>query len=83
MEGGAQRVPSWGKTWLSVLGCYEWEGVNPIPPELFLLPDWVPFAPWRWVSDPVLSVDEIKLMKAVIVDPRPGSRWVMEHLSQA
>ncbi|WOO77353.1 Lanosterol synthase [Vanrija pseudolonga] len=46
--GGATTIPTWGKVWLSVLGCYDWEGVNPMPPELWLLPDWVPFAPWRW-----------------------------------
>jgi len=33
--GGALRVPSWGKAWLSILGCYEWEGMNPVPPELW------------------------------------------------
>ncbi|KAK1925398.1 terpenoid cyclases/protein prenyltransferase alpha-alpha toroid [Papiliotrema laurentii] len=46
--GGATGLPSWGKVWLSILGAYEWNGVNPVPPELWLLPDWVPFAPWRW-----------------------------------
>ncbi|KAH8090819.1 putative lanosterol synthase [Filobasidium floriforme] len=46
--GGAVRVPSWAKAWLSILGAYEWEGVNPVPPELWLLPDWVPFHPHRW-----------------------------------
>lgn len=34
--------------WLSCLGVYEWEGVNPIPPELWLLPYSVPFHPGRW-----------------------------------
>jgi lanosterol synthase len=33
-QGGATTVPSWGKFWLSVLNVYEWEGQNPIPPEL-------------------------------------------------
>ncbi|CAO1636103.1 unnamed protein product [Sympodiomycopsis kandeliae] len=46
--GGTKGVPSWGKLWLSVLGVYDWEGLNPIPPELWLLPDWVPIHPWRW-----------------------------------
>ncbi|GHJ90428.1 hypothetical protein NliqN6_6830 [Naganishia liquefaciens] len=47
-HGGAVCVPSWAKAWLSILGAYEWEGVSPIPPELWLLPEWVPFHPWRW-----------------------------------
>ncbi len=28
-------VPSWGKAWLAILGVYEWEGLNPVPPELW------------------------------------------------
>ncbi|KII85825.1 hypothetical protein PLICRDRAFT_44240 [Plicaturopsis crispa FD-325 SS-3] len=46
--GGAVACPSWGKFWLSILNVYEWEGNNPIPAELWLLPDWVPFHPHRW-----------------------------------
>ncbi|KAF7315481.1 Terpene cyclase/mutase family member [Mycena indigotica] len=46
--GGAAACPTWGKVWLCLLGCYEWEGVNPMPPELWLLPDWLPFHPSRW-----------------------------------
>jgi lanosterol synthase len=42
---GALAVPSWGKFWLAMLGLYGWDGVNPIPPEIFLLPDWVPLHP--------------------------------------
>lgn len=47
-SGGATCVPSWAKAWLSILGCYEWSGVNPVPPELWLLPSWVPFHPSKW-----------------------------------
>ncbi|HEY1587107.1 MAG TPA: prenyltransferase/squalene oxidase repeat-containing protein [Polyangia bacterium] len=43
--GGVRAIPTWGKFWLSMLGLYEYEGVNPIPPELFLLPEWVPLHP--------------------------------------
>ena len=46
--GGAVYGPHWAKFWLSVLGVMDWETVNPVPPELWLLPDWVPVAPWRW-----------------------------------
>lgn len=46
--GGAVYGPHWAKFWLSVLGVMEWDAVNPVPPELWLLPDWVPIAPWRW-----------------------------------
>lgn len=46
--GGATYGPHWAKFWLTVLGVAKWEIVNPVPPEFWLLPDWVPFAPWRW-----------------------------------
>ena len=46
--GGALYGPHWAKFWLSVMGVTQWDIVNPIPPELWLLPDWVPIAPWRW-----------------------------------
>ena len=46
--GGALNGPHWAKLWLSVLGVMQWDIVNPVPPELWLLPDWVPISPWRW-----------------------------------
>ncbi len=46
--GGALYGPHWAKFWLSVMGVTQWEIVNPIPPELWLLPDWFPISPWRW-----------------------------------
>ncbi|KAF2702824.1 terpene synthase [Pleomassaria siparia CBS 279.74] len=46
--GGALMGPHWAKFWLSVLGVLDYDVVNPVPPELWLLPDWVPVAPWRW-----------------------------------
>lgn len=46
--GGATNGPHWAKFWLSVLGVTGWDIVNPVPPELWLLPDWVPISPWRW-----------------------------------
>ncbi|KAK4991652.1 Lanosterol synthase (Oxidosqualene--lanosterol cyclase) [Elasticomyces elasticus] len=46
--GGAVNGPHWAKFWLSVLGVCQWDIVNPVPPELWLLPDWMPIAPWRW-----------------------------------
>lgn len=33
--GGATGVPAWGKFWLSVLNVYEWDGNNPVTPELW------------------------------------------------
>ncbi|KAK4501797.1 hypothetical protein PRZ48_007606 [Zasmidium cellare] len=46
--GSALNGPHWAKFWLSVLGVTKWDIVNPVPPELWLLPDWTPISPWRW-----------------------------------
>ncbi|BAM80160.1 cycloartenol synthase [Cyanidioschyzon merolae strain 10D] len=37
-HGGAVMTPSWGKFWLACLGCYSWRGMNPLTPEMWLLP---------------------------------------------
>jgi 2,3-oxidosqualene cyclase len=46
-HGGALASASWGKFMLAVLRLYEYEGLYPIPPELWLLPRWLPFHPGR------------------------------------
>ena len=45
---GVLGVPSWGKFWLALLNLYEWRGVNPVLPELWLLPRLVPLHPSNW-----------------------------------
>ncbi len=45
--GGALYTASWSKFYLAILGVYEWEGINPVPPELWNLPLWTPFHPGR------------------------------------
>uniref|UniRef100_A0A0E0N9M2 Terpene cyclase/mutase family member n=1 Tax=Oryza rufipogon TaxID=4529 RepID=A0A0E0N9M2_ORYRU len=47
-HGGATLVPQWGKIWLSILGVYEWAGNNPIFPELWLAPQFLPFHPGKF-----------------------------------
>jgi lanosterol synthase len=47
-HGGAAAIPSWGKFWLSILNVHDWRGVNPTPAELWMLPEWLPFHPYRW-----------------------------------
>ncbi|EEB05605.1 lanosterol synthase Erg7 [Schizosaccharomyces japonicus yFS275] len=46
--GGAIGAPHWGKFWLACLNVYSWDGVNPIPPELWMLPEWIPAHPSKW-----------------------------------
>ena len=45
---GVTNIPSWGKFWLSVMGLYKWDGLNPIVPELWHLPRSLPVHPSRW-----------------------------------
>ncbi|GJN18970.1 hypothetical protein PR202_gb06193 [Eleusine coracana subsp. coracana] len=47
-HGGATMVPQWGKIWLSILGVYDWSGNNPIFPELWLAPQFLPFHPGKF-----------------------------------
>lgn len=44
-ERGVAAIPSWGKFWLAMVGLYEWEGVNPILPEVWVLPERFPLHP--------------------------------------
>lgn len=45
--GGALYAPSWAKFWLAVIGVYDWDAVNSIPVEMWLLPQWFPFHPGK------------------------------------
>ncbi|MGB0678621.1 MAG: terpene cyclase/mutase family protein [Polyangiales bacterium] len=46
--GGAAGIPTWGKCWLAQLGLYDWDGVMPLLPELWLQPRWAPTHPERF-----------------------------------
>eukprot|EP01117_Protostelium_nocturnum_P007527 TRINITY_DN2698_c0_g1_i1.p1 TRINITY_DN2698_c0_g1~~TRINITY_DN2698_c0_g1_i1.p1 ORF type:complete len:700 (+),score=204.40 TRINITY_DN2698_c0_g1_i1:180-2279(+) len=47
-NGGTVSIPSWGKFWLATMNLYSWEGLNPLTPELWLLPYWIPAHPGRF-----------------------------------
>ncbi|RAL53709.1 hypothetical protein DM860_015437 [Cuscuta australis] len=49
-HGGAVGIPSWGKFWFAVLGIYEWDGCNPLLPEMLLLPKFFPIHPSKFLS---------------------------------
>lgn len=46
-HGSPLGAASWGKFTLCLLGLYEWQGIHPIVPELWLLPAQAPFHPSR------------------------------------
>lgn len=46
---GTLGCPQWAKLYLCVLGLMHWDCIDPIPPELWLLPDWFPYIqPGKW-----------------------------------
>ena len=46
-HGGVVQIPTWGRIWLAMLGMYPWAGVQPILPEMWLLPEATPVHPRR------------------------------------
>ncbi|KAH7521907.1 hypothetical protein FEM48_Zijuj07G0081700 [Ziziphus jujuba var. spinosa] len=44
-HGGAMYSACWGKTWMAILGVYDWEGSNPMPPEFWFHRTLVPLHP--------------------------------------
>lgn len=44
-SGGVMGIPTWGKFWLAILDLYSYEGLNSVPPELFIVPEWLAFHP--------------------------------------
>ncbi|MFW5876206.1 MAG: terpene cyclase/mutase family protein [Myxococcota bacterium] len=46
-HGGAEASASWGKFTLALLDLYDWDGMNPVPPELWMLPYSLPMHPGR------------------------------------
>lgn len=46
--GDARGNPHWGKCYLALLNLYDWSGVNPAPPEFWMLPYAAPIHPGRW-----------------------------------
>ncbi|MDJ0513888.1 MAG: terpene cyclase/mutase family protein [Methyloceanibacter sp.] len=47
-HGGAANMPPWGKFLLALLNLYHYDGVLPVPPELWLLPAAFPAHPSRF-----------------------------------
>lgn len=46
-HGSATAIPQWGKIWISLLGLYDWYGNNPMIPELWLVPRFLPIHPGK------------------------------------
>jgi squalene/oxidosqualene cyclase-like protein len=46
-HGGPRASAPWGKFFLAVMNLYGYGGIDPVPPELWLLPRWAPIHPSR------------------------------------
>jgi cycloartenol synthase len=83
VHGGAVMNPHWGKFWMAVLGAFDWEGVNPIPPELWVLPAWMPFHPskmWCHCRMPYLPMSYIYGTKRGLGHDHPLAAQLREEL---
>jgi squalene/oxidosqualene cyclase-like protein len=78
LHGSPLGAASWGKFTLCLLGLYEWRGIHPILPELWLLPPAAPFHPSRlwchcrqvylpmaWLYGAKATVAEDALLRAI------------------
>jgi len=82
--GGAVGAPSWGKFWLAVLGVYEWDGMNPVPTEPWMLPYFVPIHPARmWIHTRQVYLgmgyiycDRFKAERTRVTDELKGELYV-------
>ncbi len=46
-QGGPLAAASWGKFFLTLLNLHDYAGLNPVPPELWILPEALPIHPSR------------------------------------
>tara|TARA_B100001750_G_scaffold247386_1_gene272959 strand:+ start:1010 stop:3094 length:2085 start_codon:yes stop_codon:yes gene_type:complete len=81
-------IPTWGKIWLSLAGVYRWEGVNAVPPEVWLLPKQFPLHPANYychtrliymgmasVFGRKIARSEDALTRALRAELFPGRDW--------
>ena len=80
-QGGALTAPSWAKFWLCVLGVHEWEGINSIPAEMWLLPYWFPFHPGKlWCHCRMVYLPMCYLYCLRFKNPKKDSDPVLQAL---
>ncbi|PHT31478.1 Beta-amyrin synthase [Capsicum baccatum] len=74
-HGSVTATPSWGKTYLSILGVFEWLGTNPMPPEFWLLPSFLPMGPVCVYMIPSSSNAESQTLQEDLYCPHP---WIQD-----
>lgn len=73
---------SWGKWILALLGLYDYRGVSPVLPELYLLPYWLPMHPARfWCHTRQVYLPTAYLFGAKLqIEPTPELRAIRDEL---
>uniref|UniRef100_A0A0D9XXR6 Squalene cyclase N-terminal domain-containing protein n=1 Tax=Leersia perrieri TaxID=77586 RepID=A0A0D9XXR6_9ORYZ len=67
-NGTATAAPQWAKIMLSVIGVYDWSGNNPMIPELWLVPRFLPIHPgrfWNFTRTTYMSISYLYAKKFV------------------
>lgn len=73
-HGGVVAIPTWGRVWLAMLGMYPWASVQPILPEMWLLPDATPVHPRRLYNHMRLIYLGLSYVYGVRLQARPSAR---------
>lgn len=94
-HGGPQRGGSWGRFFLALLGLYDWRGLDPVPPETWLLPKALPVFPGRiwcharmvylpmsWLWAQRFTVDRDPLLDAIRAELYPQGYGRMDWAAQ-
>lgn len=73
-RGGVLNIPTWGKIWLAFANLYRWDGINPMPVELWCLPESSPIHPSRYYCHTRLIYLPLGVLSALrFVGPPTGS----------
>src|SRR6266508_2256246 len=78
--GGVERSRVFTRIWLALFGLWDWEDLPVMPPEMILLPSWVPlnvydFACWaRQTIVPLTIVSALRRMAM-----RRATHWIIER----
>jgi len=65
------RIATWGRAWLAIVGLYEWDGMNPMPPELWAAPRDLPIHPSKFYCHTRLIYLGLSLLRT---EAKPA-RW--------
>ena len=82
-QGGVEKARVFTHIWLALFGAWPWERVPVLPPEMMLLPPWVPLNPYDfacWARQTVVALSVVLTIKPVrplpfAIDELSGSEW--------